>query len=382
MIDITEIHDCNDLIQYSDEWEELLNAGDGSSPYLTPEFLLPWLRLCLQDNQNCRFLVARENGQLAGLLPLTENRPTKFGVTCAVLGFPTFGVTPPSDVIASHNSAALVSAFICYLKQQKNWDILTLKNIPVESITSGCMKNACKDNGLDCEVSEGVSTFYVPVSGSWDAFFSSKSKKIRSNTRRNWRKAKEWGEPSFSYYPSDNIDFQGAVRMVMEVTSSSWKEFEESQPALLEFFMDLMRALDSHGLLGLRFLSINETPVAYLLEIQYKNTVYPFHNAYVASYQRISPGQLILSNELQWAFDNKRDKVDFCGTSDYLRRWTNSTRQFVDVQVVRPSLISRIKLKLYNAIHNKRQHAANLETLAIRDQIKEEHRTRSTNADK
>ncbi len=370
MIEVSELTDPSSLTELKDDWDALIETCPDDLPFVTSQFLLPWINMA-SGNLRCRTLTARENGRLIGIAPIFERRFRKFGMTCITQGFPMHGTTPPLDFITGDHRRAVIRAFVDHWRKAGDWDFLWLHKVPSESSTIPILQDVVARTGFGIRTRESEHTLVVRITGCWDDYFASLSQNIRSNVRRRWRMCAKWGTAQFLRYPGEVDRLDTALDMAFQVIAKSWKKFDGARSKTQrEFFTRCARALDEKNWLSLRFLLIEDAPVAYLFEIEYRGNSFLFHGAYDAAYQIVSPGQLVCSDVLRAGHERGFGRVELGGSQDYLSRWANDRRSFTDVCLINQSYLSRIKERIYFYVHDRRYRTARSETARRKDASK------------
>lgn len=358
---VVELRDPAELEDIRGAWRALARDCGHDTPYVLPEFMLPWMRR-LEGRDNCRFLAAWEGDVLVGLAPVVERRVRRFGVTLLALrGFPEAAPTPPCDLLVRNAASGVVEAFFAHWQGQRDWDAIELPTVPAESASVNRLVELAAAAGYHTTRVPVLETYMVPIQQSWDLFYASRAKKMRQNLRRGLRYFERLGAVRFVNYPGD-LSLDEARQHVVRVVARSWKEHEQGASGWNAFLRDLVCEFESAGLLHLNFLLVDGHAIAYLMEVQFKNARYAIHNAYDLRYQPGNAGQLMLAHALEVAHRQGAMRYDFTGNKDYLRRWTKATRSFQHVRIHRPSGMTRLGLRAYDWIHERHAQKVLAET--------------------
>lgn len=350
---VVELRGLAEVEAIRSEWHALAQATPHDTPYVLPEFLLPWIRR-LDGRDTCRFLAAWDGATLVGLAPVVERRIRRGGITLLALrGFPEAAPTPPCDLLVRAGASGVVEAFFAHWQQQRDWDAIELPTVPVESANVARLVELARAAGLCTACSPSLTTYAVPVEGSWHDYHAARSKKTRQNLRRGLRYFEPLGATRFATYPGE-LTFDEALAQVAHVVAHSWKEHEQGAGGWNAFLRDLMREFDRAGLLRLNFLMLDAHAVAYLMDVPFRNAWYAIHNAYDLRHQPGYAGQLMLARAIEDAHERRALRYDFTGNKDYLRRWTTTTRAFQHVRIDRGGALVRLKLKIYDRVHARR----------------------------
>ena len=370
---IVELRGLAEVESIRAPWHALVLASAHDTPYVLPEFLLPWIRR-LDGRDECRFLAAWDGDTLVGLAPVVQRRIQRFGVTLLTLrGFAEAAPTPPCDLLVHAGASGVVEAFFSHWLQQRDWEAIELPTVPAESPTVARLVELARQAGLRAACTPVLETYNVPVLGSWADFHASRSKKTRQNLRRGLQYFQRLGPTRFAAYPGD-MTADEALGQLDHVLAHSWKEHEQGASGWNAFVRDLVREFDRCGLLRLSFLLLDGRAVAYLLDVPWGRAWYAIHNAYDLGHQPGNAGQLMLAHAIEDAHQRQARCYDFTGNKDYLRRWTTATRSFVQVRLARDDLRTRCKLHLYDQLHWRRARQVAAATEQDKDARKDARR--------
>lgn len=350
---IEELSSLESIEAVRGPWRELADASSHDTPYVLPEFLLPWLRR-LGDRVQCRFLLAWDGERLDGFAPMVEHRVRRFGLTLVhLLGFPDAPPTPPCDILVRPGRERAVELFFEHWTTSPAWDALEFPVVPVESSAGARLESLAIEGGWAVSADESLRTYYVPMDVSWDAYHASRTKKMRQNLRRGLRHFERLGQVDFASYPGA-LSYEQARDAIFSVLATSWKDHEEGASGWNSFLRDLLSELRSSAILEVSILRVDGLPIAYLVEVPYKGVRYAVHNGYDLGHHLGNPGQLMLAHAIEGAHLRGEPRYDFTGTKDYLHRWTDTQRAFRRIRVTAPSRLSSWKLMAYDRIHDRR----------------------------
>jgi CelD/BcsL family acetyltransferase involved in cellulose biosynthesis len=347
-VQVLEVGTQGEVAALVKEWSEVMARSSQELPTVAPEFLLPWLEATLTNSgAKRRFLIARRGGRLVGLLPLVHRKIRRFGLTTNVLEFPMYGTTPPMDIVVDDSTELVMAAFCSHLRRAGGWDVLWLHQVPTDSPGGVALPAAARAAGLTCRVGEAGSLLYAPLSASWDEFEKALGKNQRRNLRRFWRHLEEKGKPRSATYPTDIATLDQALAMATSVIDRSWKNPGSARKIQHRLLSELSQSWATRGDLIMRFLLMDDVPIAYLLEITYGSRTYAISNAYDLAFLQYGTGHHVLREAIRGAHAAKKTHYEFLGDKDYLERWSDKRRNFNTYCLVAPSVASRIKAELY-----------------------------------
>lgn len=377
---IVELRGFAEVERIRADWHALALACEHDTPYVLPEFLLPWIRR-LDGRDECRFLAAWEGDLLVGLAPVVQRSIRRAGIQLLALrGFPDAAPTPPCDLLVRPGADGVVDAFLAHWLRERDWDALELPTVPAESQSVARLIDLAGRAGLRTLSVPVLETYAVPVEGTWHDFHASRTKKTRQNLRRGLRYFERIGVTRFATYPGD-MDLDAALAFVARVVAHSWKEHEQGTSGWNAFLRDVIGEFERRQLLRLNFLLLDGQAVAYLMDTPFKNVWYAIHNAYDLHYQTGNAGQLMLAHAIEDAHQRGALRYDFTGNKDYLRRWTKTTRTFNHVRIDRGDGLTRLKLSAYDWLHARRARQVAEETDQDKDARKDALRGKPGNDD-
>lgn len=165
------------------------------------------------------------------------------------------------------------------------------------------------------------------VTGNWSsgkAWFDSQSKKARQNYRRKQATLAEFGLAKFRLVGPDEplrpiLERLSALkRQWLDARGRSSTLFEEGEVALSALVETLARA----GILRLFVMEVDGLIVSISVNFEQRGTLMAFVTSYDPAFERGSPGTLLMSDYIMWAFDRGLHTVDFlCGAEAFKRRF-------------------------------------------------------------
>ena len=352
---VVELRDLASLEAIRGAWSELAGRIAEDSPYLTPEFLLPWLRF-LPTPYDCRVLTAWEGSRLLGLAPVFDRRLGLPGLGFSLRSFPISGATPPLDVLADPPEEVF-EAFVRHWKENGGWDLIRLSNLRADSPTEAFLRAAALRHGLRLSSELSERQHLLPIRGTWEEYCRSRSKRFRRSLTYDRNCCERIGPIELVTFPSAQAErtLEDVMGMAFEVTRRSWKRVEGGGTRFERFFLDLAAEMLAAGQLSLRVLLLGGRPAAYLFEIAYRGNLHAFHMAYDLELQQASPGMVIVAEALKDAHARGCGRYDFGGTARYLEHWTKTTAAFNEVRLTRNGPLARSKAALYLRIHRGRR---------------------------
>lgn len=371
---VDEIRDHASLLAVRSEWTALVERVSGRNPFVAPQFMLPYLNH-LGTRYDCRVLVARENTRMIGFCPTFIRRSGRSWLPIRRISFPTHGTSPPFEIVVEDGREDVVVSFVEHWKKSHDWDLIELQNVPATAQTEAMLQTAVSRAGLRLSGENGRISIYVPIAGTWEDYFRSLPKKYRAATRRSARLCAEAGEVRIVSYPADLTEFDRALAWIADITRRSWKTGHEA--AAQDGMGSLLTELAAEGLLEICFVTINEKPVAYLVNILYKRQLNAYHTAYDLDYMPQGPTAMLLQHSIIQCFRNGYPVYDLLGDRQlHIRRWSSTYVQYRNLRITRNTPLARLRAELFCRLRDERLRHARRSTNEQKEEAMSAARTR------
>ncbi|WP_244513666.1 GNAT family N-acetyltransferase [Devosia insulae] len=210
------------------------------------------------------------------------------------------------------------------------------------------------------------------VAGDWTTgaqWFESQSKKTRQNYRRGRKALEESGKVVFRLLPLDEP--AGPVLTRLSDLKRQWLAdsgrvsplYEAGAPALPA----LVEVLAAAGALRIFVLECEGTTVAISVNFVQHGTLMAFLTSYDPTFERGSPGMVLLMDYVQWSIDQGHSMVDFlCGEEPFKVRF--ATQQITLTSVMGPRtlkgrlamLVDQTRRSVQSALEARRARRAAL----------------------
>jgi CelD/BcsL family acetyltransferase involved in cellulose biosynthesis len=303
--------------EYLSTWWQTLGGGEWSQG-----------ELCV--------VVARQEGQLAGIAPLffTDNRegdPALMLLGC-------IEISDYLDLIApTQTLPAFVDELFDFLDglQTPAWRVLDWWNFQSTSPTLPALEAAAQRKGWNYTPELLQHCPYIPLPGDWETYLAGIDKKQRHEIRRKMRRL-EMETPSRWYIVEDEASLEAEVEAFMDMMAQDLNKRRFLTDAMRVQFRASAQAAFRNGWLQLAFLEIGNEKAAGYINFDYLNSIWVYNSAINFKFREQSPGWVLLGYLLQWANEHKREIFDFMrGDEDYKYRFGGVDRRVVRAVVRR-----------------------------------------------
>ncbi len=174
------------------EWNRLLEASGAGSFFLTYKWLKAWTKCFLSDNQKLCILAFHENEDLVGLAPFLITRKKKGPLRfreISFIGTPQAGSDYLDVIIKKGREKSVSEALYHYLENRgaSQWDVLSLTDIPADSLFLLHFINSIEDQGKYFEIRPSAYCPVVKITGNYDTYFAGLSKSRKKNYKHDMR---------------------------------------------------------------------------------------------------------------------------------------------------------------------------------------------------
>lgn len=338
---VVQSHDPRRLEGLWREWSALLHAAASPSPFLAPEWLVPWWR-CFGGRRLPWILEARDGGgALAGLL-LLAGGPAPLGVRrWRLLGN---GVTGADglDVLARAGDAGAVREALAraVAAAAGEWDLLDLEDLPCGSPTVEALRRAAAARGAASSVRRGFVCPGFAVRGSFAAHLAGLPRRETYGRRVRWLAR----QPGFRVDVATTPAEAGpALEDFLRLHRLRWAAEGGSQGIppgpVEEFHRAAAPLLAARGWLRLYRLHAGGQAIAAVYGIEAGRRFFYYQSGYDPAWRPRSPGLVLVGRTVEDAYARGLTDYDFLrGTEPYKLEWASDRRETLDLCLRAPSL--------------------------------------------
>jgi CelD/BcsL family acetyltransferase involved in cellulose biosynthesis len=353
-MDVELITDRHRFDALKPQWNRVLERSGVDHPFVTHEWISAWWDH-FPKTGTPYILAVKDGASISALAPLMLDRGKMYGYPIRRLHGMGNVYTERFELLLGDRPEKAAEAIWTYLKaQSRRWDVLELRQVPVDSPTLSTLSALAARDG--CAVGRWASSEspYVAVRDQWDAYYKSLKKVHRADMRKRMAALGEQGPTELEVVQSDgNLeqDFEDALRL----ESSAWKGARgtaiASRPDSTAFYRDVIRTAAKNGWLRLFFLTVAGRRIAVRIALLYHNKLYMLKSGYDPEYAPFSPSHLLCDKILRQAWDLRLAEADFLGHAERWKlSWSNGLRPhwylFLFPRRPVPWLLYGIKFKL------------------------------------
>ncbi len=356
--EVREINQIEGLSEVRPAWQTLLAQTPGASFFHS----LDWLECYWKHfsaGQQLRVLVATENRQPVGILPLVvRSESTRVG-RLRILTYPLHDWATFFGPIGPNPSATLVAGLGHVRKTRRDWDVLDLRWIDVDRTDLGCTERAMAQTGFRPCRQKWDRTSWVELPETWQAYWRGREVTHRKNIDRLQRRMAEQGkieliryrpEPACGGEVDPRWDLYGAC---VALAQRSWQGESGDKTNLCHvevggFLRDAHAAAARRGAVDACLLYFNDAPAAFIYNYYWHGTVYALRCGFDPLFKHLRPGQVLEKMMLEDGHRRGDRAYDLgTGSHDIKRAWRTSVQTSYRFSYF-PAFVFRAQLLSWN----------------------------------
>ena len=338
------------------EWDVLLNTVPGHSLFLTWEWLYYWAKHYLGDNRLRILLAFDDQERLVGIAPFYLRRAKAHGVIpfreLRFLGSEAVSSSYLDVITNEQHKRALLQGLYRYLfnETRKDWDILTLSEVPAESSTLDLWNELFDEAG---KVGEVVSTTCCPVirlPGDIETYRAGLGRSRRYTLQRKTKCLQGAGRVEYSR-ATGPAEVDAAFESLVTLHQRRWSPRPGggvfAHERARQFHRDLVRVLSERGRVSVDLLSLDGRPIAGVYGFVYHGVYYFYLPGFAPDVlPKASPGLLLLYHCIRQAIGDGERMVDLLqGAQPYKLEWSDDIRRSITLRYYNRS-VRTVALKL------------------------------------
>jgi CelD/BcsL family acetyltransferase involved in cellulose biosynthesis len=340
------------------DWRRLAETSAIPNVFVTFEWAWAWWQHIGRHRLDTRMFVVRihRDGVTTGVVPLVLRRQRHLGVPVRRFEFLGGELVDYGDLLLSGDPPEQARALALFLRTaSREWDVAELRNITPAAGTPDLLAGALRAAGLTHRRAPDGVCPYLPISRDWPSYLAVLSGRTRKKLRANFRGLQRSGPGCVRIRIVHEMNDEVFCRM-MELEAQRVGRKGE-QVAWLNgyphFSRSLIDSLSSHGALYVALMEAGNELVAYQVGFRCGRKMWLYDTAFNERYGSCSPGVILLTRVLEYAFEHGCEEYDFLlGDEEYKRRWATHLRQNEQIRVWSPAWRARA-LSAAQALRNR-----------------------------
>lgn len=300
-VEITAVSTLAELEPLADAWNQLALAVPRPFPMSSHAWIYTFLEHCLKPGERWTCLLARDNGELVGVLPLViAPRGRTLGGVC--LRIPVDLHTFSVDILAAPGRAAEVIPLLLSAIERfvPSWSSLRMSRLPRLSPTLSIIERGIPGlRAVSFYDGDGSS---IQLEGGGEAYAAGISRKFRRNLANARNRLAELRDVEYQRVEGPQAT-SAHLDLFAELEAAGWKgragSAIKSSPTLLAFYTALTRRLGEIGWLQWFFLRAEGKVIAAKLNVRFGPSLVMCKITYDEAYSRYSPGNLLMEQDIE-----------------------------------------------------------------------------------
>jgi CelD/BcsL family acetyltransferase involved in cellulose biosynthesis/glycosyltransferase involved in cell wall biosynthesis len=316
--DAQSVTDLASLEEIRTEWVDLFARCPTATPFQSPDWLLPWWRwLGSGDLLSC---AVRVEGRLCGFLPAYIEIDGQSGQRC--LRFLGAGISDYLDALIDPDFQSFVlKVLVSWLRQQRGlWTTCDFSPLPCAS----ALRSDWELHGLKAQIDSCDCCPVVQLPGAGQELAGSVPAHQLGNLAYYRRRAERTGRTETEAATAE--DCAELLESFFALHQARWRprgtEGVVNTQAVQSFHKDSAGATIRSGMLRLYVARLDDRPIAALYGFSHNRTFYYYLSGFDPSFERLSPGTIIIGHAVEEALRQGATRFDFLrGQEPYKYLW-------------------------------------------------------------
>lgn len=309
MLDFEIITELPRFLQIEIAWSALADVIPHATPFQLPHWQLTWWRH-FGSGQLLVFSWWYKHS-LVGIVPcFLHSWEGRRQITLIGSGISDY----LEPLIHPEHRVEVIGGLQSYLQSSHDWEICNWQDLAADTCLSQ-LKGSFLQPDINCS--------QVPLTGSFEEFWKSRSKDMRRNVRRYADRARSIGSVCFQTATSADKELLDAL---IRLHAARWEKQGESGMIVANhsgpFLRDVTAAFAAHNSLRFFVVRFREHVAALLLAFVCRNVVYAYLSAFDPAYESLGFGRNLLYEAFHFAYRERYAVWNFCrGEEPYKFSW-------------------------------------------------------------
>jgi CelD/BcsL family acetyltransferase involved in cellulose biosynthesis len=354
------------LAHHEGAWLDLLGRSACNQATLSPLWLLTWWKVFGgTGTRQLRVCLFWNGPTLVGLAPLLRRwRLAPTGLPFVRLELLGTGEPEQHEIASDYvgivaaqgheDSVALALADLladssraddAHAQGLGHWDELRLCGLDALVPTLQSLRSALEHRGLGARLETDAGAPYIPLPVSWGAYLSALTSTDRYFVRRTLRDFESWAGSRVRFHRAQTPAELGRGRQIlMSLHAERWqarnREGVFASPLFRAFHEAVMPALLARGALDLRWMTVDDRPIAAVYNIVWANRVQFYQGGRAVDVPKsVRPGIVLHLHAIRAAIEAGHVEYDFlAGGSRYKQQLALALRPMGMLVIEKPGL--------------------------------------------
>jgi CelD/BcsL family acetyltransferase involved in cellulose biosynthesis len=331
------------LEKYAVEWDQLAYSSPQRLPMLSHAWVTSFLEHQLTPSESWFCLLALQNDELQGVLPLILSDRRVLLTSRPSLRTPSGPHLASVDVLMKcDKEQAVISCLLTKLQELvPNYFQLCLGRLPETSPSPQAFE--CRPSRVRViQEFDGYGS-YLRINGSYDRYYSELKSAFRKQQRSRTKRLEALGKVETVFLAGEDAS-EKLMEDFFVLEASGWKGRTGSAIVASEgrrrYYEAFIRRLRLRGWLEWHFLRLEGKAIAGMLGVKMNGALIAWKMAYDEGFSHCSPGILLLHETVRRAFESgDTDEINGLSNATWLKGWSMQRRSYFNLTVYPPRLL-------------------------------------------
>ena len=327
-LSVREITDAADFRALQRDWNILQDQAERPSVFLRHEwFDAAWL--WQESGTQPLILTWYRAGHLTGAVAMAQWADRRAGLPLRALGFLSVPDTQECGPVAADTDRELIfAAFAQWLNSHGHrWDVLRLRGLPAATGDRARLAEHLARQGLPSAPAAAEANYYIGLTGTWDGFYTTRSRKLKKNNNLVANRLNAAGDVQLAWHRGEAAP-EDALAQAVTISAQSWKAdlgVSLDRPGPNAFIRRLSDHARRNGWLSIWLLALDGQPVAMEYQLIHGGRVHALRGDFVDRFEDLSPGAHLNHRIIRALFEDEEATTYLMGpgSNAYKRRWTD-----------------------------------------------------------
>jgi len=341
-----------ELEQFRESWDRLLQANPTSSIFQTPEWLAAWWKAFARNKELCGLVFADAQGRALSIAPLYRDQEFFFGRTLTMLHMVGAGSgdSDALDFITSPgNEEVCADAFMAWLDKQKDWDVCALETLPQVSLVAKRLGTRLHEAEWSVDTTL-TPNFVIDLPAAWPQYVNALEPSFRPLLTRYPRRLQS--RYSVRFVRCECIeDLKAHLETLFSLHQMRWTGRGEpgafANPDRRDFYFEMAAAFLRRGWLEFWLLELDGEIVGAQFCFRCNGTVSLLQEGFHPKYAAEKIGYALRAHVLEEMIRSSAKRYDFLGGDDpYKAKFGAHQKNYLNLTFAGPSRLGRTYLAL------------------------------------
>lgn len=362
---IEVITDKEEVLKLREDWDHLSCAVENPNVFMTYGWFIAWYKFLDErlSSTNCRpnILVLRKDGIVTGIAPFVISYVSRFGCSFRRLQFVMRELEwDYNDLVLGLDDTAQSEAVVNFLNHNRNnWELIELRSLRETRNAIEIIKNALTNAQLPYRVfPEEEGCPYMTIDSPWSEVLGRRSSSTRHTFRNLQSRLKRLAGDGLSTRIIENPQMESSLLDKMIEVEAQKTVAGKPSPPFIGRYKDVFRPvfdrLGSQGWIRIAVMEIGERLIAWHLLFRCGKKLWGYMTAYDSEFARYSPGTMLISTIVDYAFTHGFTEYDFLsGEEPYKMQWVVGSHRTHRLLIWNRRWRSRIFASIYRQLRVK-----------------------------